>query len=66
MYISLHSLFIVGIIGLIVSFIIMGVVDLVYPNDYRGCLYLPGSSTKYYIATFIIGCISHVISTFIL
>jgi hypothetical protein len=55
---QLYECFIVGFILLIISVPVMGILQILYPNDYTGCLYLPAKSkTKYYIATLIMGMI---------
>lgn len=49
----------VGIILVLISLIVMGALHRIYPNDYTGCINLPKSSAKYYVATFAIGIITH-------
>lgn len=54
--------FIVGIILLIISVPVMIGLNVLYPNDYTGCINLPfKSKNKYYIATIIIGSLTHLI-----
>ena len=60
-YMLLVEAFIVGLILVLVSIPVMGLLHYTYPNDYTGCANLPGPKTKYYITTFIIGCITHLL-----
>lgn len=53
--------FIVGLVLVLVSIPIMGILHYAYPNDYTGCNNLPGSSTKYKVATFFIGFFTHLL-----
>lgn len=54
--------FIVGIILLIISIPIMGGLHMMYPKDYAGCENLPDKSKKkYYVATVIIGIVTHLL-----
>lgn len=58
----LAEAFAVGIILLLVSIPVMGTLHTLYPEDYTGCLNAPTKSkSKYYISTFIIGVIVHLI-----
>lgn len=53
---------VVGIILLLVSIPAMGILHCLYPSDYTGCANLPPKSkTKYYVTTFLIGVITHLI-----
>ena len=52
---------IVGIILVIVFIPAMKLLNYVYPTDYTGCVNLPGSKTKYYVTTFLVGCITHLL-----
>jgi hypothetical protein len=57
--------FLVGIILIIVSIPVMGALHHLYPEDYAGCENLPSKSkNKYYIATFIIGVLVHLLCEF--
>jgi hypothetical protein len=52
----------VGIIFLIVSIPIMGILRVEYPVDYSKCSEIPENPKgKYYVATFIIGALVHII-----
>lgn len=51
----------VGIMLVLVSFVVMSVLHKIAPNDYSGCLNLPKPATKYYIATFLIGVLTHLL-----
>jgi len=53
--------FILGIILLIISIPVMGILHMCFPEDYSGCQNLPTKSkNKYYIATIIIGMLTHI------
>ena len=55
----------VGILLLLISIPAMGLLHRLYPEDYVGCEKLPPrSKTKYYITTFIIGFITHLVCEF--
>lgn len=57
--------FAVGIILLIVSIPIMAALHSLYPGDYAGCENMPPKSkNKYYVATFIIGILVHLLCEF--
>lgn len=57
--------FMVGIILIIVSIPVMGALHALYPEDYSGCTNLPSKSkNKYYVATFIIGVLVHLLCEF--
>jgi hypothetical protein len=60
-YMLLVEAFIVGLILVLVSIPAMGLLHYTYPNDYTGCVNLPGSSMKYNITLFAIGCITHLL-----
>jgi hypothetical protein len=54
--------FMVGIILLIISIPVMRTLHTLYPDDYTGCEHLPSNSkNKYYIATIIIGILTHLV-----
>ena len=53
--------FIFGIILLIVSIPIMGITNILYPSDYSGRNPPKSSKNKYYIATIIIGMLTHLL-----
>jgi hypothetical protein len=53
---------VVGVVLVAISTPVMGLLHYIYPQDYSGCLYLPsGSKLKYYIATFLIGVLTHLL-----
>jgi hypothetical protein len=57
--------FMVGIILLIVSIPVMRLLHGLYPEDYSGCENLPSKSkNKYYVATFAIGALLHLMCEF--
>jgi hypothetical protein len=57
--------FMVGIILLIISIPVMGYLHSTYPEDYSGCENLPSNSKKkYYIATVVIGILTHLVCEF--
>jgi len=51
---------IMGLLLLIVSIPVMGLLHNIYPENYSGCNYLPNKSKeKYYMTTILIGLITY-------